>query len=319
MSDALAHRGPDAAGTWTGPDDAERVRLGHRRLSIIDLSAAANQPFVKDGLVLVFNGEIYNYRQLRAELGGAGISFRTSSDTEVLLEAWRRWGPASLRRLPRHVRLRAVRRAPGHTHPGPRPVRHQAAVLDGAGRRRGLRLGAQGAAAAARGAPADRPHGHRGLPAVLLDPRGPLRLPGRPQAPTGELAGGRPGRPPAAGAVLRPPGRVRRAVRAAGRRGGAAPPARGLGRRAPGGRRAHLHLPVRRAGLQPAHRPGRPPQPRHRLLHDLVPAGGPAPGGHARRPGLRPQVGRPARHQAARGRDRPRRGRPAPAHGADAG
>jgi asparagine synthase (glutamine-hydrolysing) len=99
MSDALAHRGPDAVGTWTGPDDAERVRLGHRRLSIIDLSAAANQPFVKDGLVLVFGGEIYNYRQLRAELGGAGISFRTSSDTEVLLEAWRRWGPASLRRL----------------------------------------------------------------------------------------------------------------------------------------------------------------------------------------------------------------------------
>jgi asparagine synthetase B (glutamine-hydrolysing) len=97
VSDALAHRGPDAAGTWTGPDDAEWVRLGHRRLSIIDLSAAANQPFVKDGLVLVFGGEIYNYRQLRAELGGAGISFRTSSDTEVLLEVWRRWGPASLR------------------------------------------------------------------------------------------------------------------------------------------------------------------------------------------------------------------------------
>jgi asparagine synthase (glutamine-hydrolysing) len=56
MSDALGHRGPDAAGAWTSPDDTERVRLGHRRLSIIDLSAAANQPFVKEGLVLVFNG-----------------------------------------------------------------------------------------------------------------------------------------------------------------------------------------------------------------------------------------------------------------------
>jgi len=99
MSAALAHRGPDATGTWTGPDDTGRVRLGHHRLSIIDLSAAADQPFVKDGLVLVFGGEIYNYRQLRAELSGAGISFRTSSDTEVLLESWRRWGPASLRRL----------------------------------------------------------------------------------------------------------------------------------------------------------------------------------------------------------------------------
>jgi asparagine synthase (glutamine-hydrolysing) len=99
MSDALAHRGPDAAGSWTGPDGSERVRLGHRRLSIIDLSAAANQPFVKDGLVVVFNGEIYNYRQLQAELRRAGVGFRTSSDTEVLLEAWRRWGPASLQRL----------------------------------------------------------------------------------------------------------------------------------------------------------------------------------------------------------------------------
>jgi asparagine synthase (glutamine-hydrolysing) len=99
MSGDLGHSGPDGAGTWTGPDDTERVRLGHRRLSIIDPSTAANQPFVKDGLVLVFNGEIYNYHQLRAELGGAGIGFGTSSDTEVLLEAWRRQGPASLRRL----------------------------------------------------------------------------------------------------------------------------------------------------------------------------------------------------------------------------
>ena len=99
MSDAIAHRGPDAAGTWTSSDDAHRVRLGHRRLSIIDLSDAANQPFVKDGLVLVFCGEIYNYRELRAELRDAGTGFRTDSDTEVLLEAWRRWGPASLRRL----------------------------------------------------------------------------------------------------------------------------------------------------------------------------------------------------------------------------
>jgi asparagine synthase (glutamine-hydrolysing) len=97
MSDAIAHRGPDASGTWTSPDG--RLRLGHRRLSIIDLSAEANQPFVKDGLVVVFCGEIYNYRELRAELVAAGTGFRTGSDTEVLLEAWRRWGPASLRRL----------------------------------------------------------------------------------------------------------------------------------------------------------------------------------------------------------------------------
>jgi asparagine synthase (glutamine-hydrolysing) len=99
MSAAIAHRGPDADGTWSSSDEAHRVQLGHRRLSIIDLSAAANQPFAKDGLVLVFGGEIYNYRELRAELKAVGSTFRTNSDTEVLLEAWRRWGPASLRRL----------------------------------------------------------------------------------------------------------------------------------------------------------------------------------------------------------------------------
>lgn len=97
MSEAIAHRGPDADGTWESADG--RVRLGHRRLSIIDLSAAANQPFVKDGLFLVYCGELYNYRELKAELRAAGVGFRTSSDTEVLLEAWRRWGPASLRRM----------------------------------------------------------------------------------------------------------------------------------------------------------------------------------------------------------------------------
>ncbi len=99
MSNAIAHRGPDAVGTWTSHDEGGRLQFGHRRLSIIDLSAAANQPFAKDGLVLVFCGEIYNYRELRAELAAVGTSFRTHSDTEVLLEAWRRWGPASLRRL----------------------------------------------------------------------------------------------------------------------------------------------------------------------------------------------------------------------------
>ena len=196
-----------------GPDDTERVRLGHRRLSIIDLSAAANQPFVKDGLVLVFNGEIYNYRQLRAELSGAGISFRTSSDTEVLLEAWRRWGPASLRRLRGMFAFALFDERQGtltlaRDQFGIKPLFWTA--RDGgvafASELKGLRplLGR---------APADRPHGHRGLPDVLLDPRGPLRLPGRPQAPAGDLARGRPGRPPAAGAVLRPPGRARRAVR----------------------------------------------------------------------------------------------------------
>jgi asparagine synthase (glutamine-hydrolysing) len=99
VSSAIAHRGPDAAGHWKSDDQGSPVWLCHRRLSIIDLSSAANQPFEKDGLVLIYNGEIYNYRELQQELSSLGATFRTSSDSEVLLEAWRRWGPESLDRL----------------------------------------------------------------------------------------------------------------------------------------------------------------------------------------------------------------------------
>ena len=67
--------------------------------SIIDLSAAADQPLTKHGLTLVYNGELYNYRSLRAELVSAGVRFTTKSDTEVVLEAWRTWGPKALRRF----------------------------------------------------------------------------------------------------------------------------------------------------------------------------------------------------------------------------
>ena len=75
------------------------VQLGHRRLSIIDLSAAADQPLSKHGLTLVYNGELYNFRELRAELARRGARFVTTSDTEVVLEAWRLWGAGALRRF----------------------------------------------------------------------------------------------------------------------------------------------------------------------------------------------------------------------------
>jgi asparagine synthase (glutamine-hydrolysing) len=96
MTDALAHRGPDGAGVWSAPG----IALGHRRLSIIDL-AGSPQPMVSgDGrAVIVFNGEIYNYRELRRELQGEGFAFQTSGDTEVILAAWARWGTACLDRL----------------------------------------------------------------------------------------------------------------------------------------------------------------------------------------------------------------------------
>src|SRR5215468_3663432 len=93
MSDRIAHRGPDAAGTWSHEDGRISIHLGHRRLSIIDLSTAADQPLSKHGLTLVYNGELYNYRDLRAQLASRGVSFVTKSDTEVVLEAWRAWGP----------------------------------------------------------------------------------------------------------------------------------------------------------------------------------------------------------------------------------
>ena len=99
MSDRIAHRGPDSAGTWSSTGPGPAVQFGFRRLSIIDLSDAANQPFRRDGMTLVYNGELYNYRDLRGELAADGVRFSTSSDTEVVLEAWRRWGPDALPRF----------------------------------------------------------------------------------------------------------------------------------------------------------------------------------------------------------------------------
>jgi asparagine synthase (glutamine-hydrolysing) len=99
MTERIAHRGPDATGIWSHEDERVSVHLGHRRLSIIDLSAAADQPLSKHGLTLVYNGELYNYKELRTELAGRGVRFVTTSDTEVVLEAWRHWGPAALRRF----------------------------------------------------------------------------------------------------------------------------------------------------------------------------------------------------------------------------
>ncbi len=99
MTADLVRRGPDDDGTYV--DGPTRSALGFRRLSIIDLSPAGNQPMASpDGRdVLVFNGEIYNHPELRRELESAGVAFRSRSDTEVLLEALRRWDLDTLGRL----------------------------------------------------------------------------------------------------------------------------------------------------------------------------------------------------------------------------
>lgn len=100
MNDRLIHRGPDDAGAWC--DQEAGIALGHRRLSIVDLSAEGHQPMVSAGgrYVIVFNGEIYNFRELQLELAGTGVRFRGHSDTEVALAAFERWGiQATLPRL----------------------------------------------------------------------------------------------------------------------------------------------------------------------------------------------------------------------------
>ncbi|HRI12547.1 MAG TPA: asparagine synthase (glutamine-hydrolyzing) [Verrucomicrobiota bacterium] len=98
MCSAMAHRGPDGSGFYI--DQASGVGLGHRRLSIIDLEGGSQPMATPDGtLVITFNGEIYNHRELRRELEGAGYEFRTSSDTEVLLLGYRHWGDAVLYRI----------------------------------------------------------------------------------------------------------------------------------------------------------------------------------------------------------------------------
>ena len=95
MACEMAHRGPDGQGTWS----EETAGLAFRRLAIIDLDERSNQPMHLGALHLVFNGEIYNYIELRAELRGLGHAFHTEGDAEVLLHAWAQWGEGALDRF----------------------------------------------------------------------------------------------------------------------------------------------------------------------------------------------------------------------------
>lgn len=99
LTASVAHRGPDAEGRYAHPAGSGEVHLGHRRLSIVDLSPTGAQPMVSGGLALTYNGELYNAPDLRRELAATGVRFRGTSDTEVLLEAWRAWGTGCLPRL----------------------------------------------------------------------------------------------------------------------------------------------------------------------------------------------------------------------------
>ena len=97
MIASLSHRGPDADGVWANG----QVGFGHRRLSVIDLSERSNQPFVNNEFnsSITFNGEIYNYLDLRNSLEEKGYKFKTKSDTETILLGYKEWGPNILNLL----------------------------------------------------------------------------------------------------------------------------------------------------------------------------------------------------------------------------
>ncbi len=99
MNESQNHRGPDGSGIWISA--CKHIHLGHKRLSIIDLSDAASQPMMShdEKYVLVFNGEIYNYKELRADCIKLGCQFSTQSDSEVIIECYRLWGESSFTRL----------------------------------------------------------------------------------------------------------------------------------------------------------------------------------------------------------------------------
>ncbi|MCS7029803.1 MAG: asparagine synthetase B, partial [Bacteroidia bacterium] len=90
MRDSMIHGGPDDAGTFIDKNTA--FALGHRRLAILDLSPAGHQPMEFLGLVITYNGEVYNFREIAKELEKDGYKFFSSSDTEVILKAFHRWG-----------------------------------------------------------------------------------------------------------------------------------------------------------------------------------------------------------------------------------
>ena len=99
MGNALTYRGPDDSGFFEKVSDKSKIGLFHRRLSILDLSDQGHQPMEFDGLAIVYNGEIYNFKEVRTDLEDAGYYFNSSSDTEVVLKAYHFWGIDAISRF----------------------------------------------------------------------------------------------------------------------------------------------------------------------------------------------------------------------------
>ncbi len=185
MRDTLRHRGPDDEGSWWSPDG--RVALGFRRLSILDLSPLGHQPMAShDGSCqVIFNGEIYNFAHLRQELSSKGHSFRSGSDTEVLLAAYLEWGAEFSPATAGDVCLCAVRCARPDASGRPRPGGREATVHLAGARATRLRLRTQGDSPMAGGSAAPGSTGAGVLPGVRLCAWRPLSSRGGAEAPAG--------------------------------------------------------------------------------------------------------------------------------------
>ena len=248
MQKAIAHRGPDGSGIYTDPRLTHTVALLHARLAIIDLPTG-QQPMANEtnDVQVVFNGEIYNHLQLRAELEKAGHRFHTDhSDTEVLVHGWEQWGtdlPAKLLGMFAFAIWDAHKRR--HPLPLPRPPRPKALVLRHLRRRPRLRQHHPRHPRLAR-SPPPHPHGtDRPLPASWLFPRPPNHLARHKPRPPWRL-GPHPKRPRRRRRLLDPR------------------------RKKPGHQSQTLAQPNHRSRLLPTHR-RRPhrllPLGRHRFLH----------------------------------------------------
>jgi asparagine synthase (glutamine-hydrolysing) len=136
MTDSVSHRGPDGEGVFVEGN----VALGHRRLAIIDLSELGAQPMSDpdSGCVIVYNGEIYNYIEVRKELASRGCSFKSHSDTEVILKAYDVWGADCVSRFKGICDPRSQEECRLLL---PRSVRRQAFLLFRGGRRIRVRIG----------------------------------------------------------------------------------------------------------------------------------------------------------------------------------
>ena len=143
MTQMMACRGPDASGVWL----ERHAALGHRRLAVIDLPGGAQPMSVSTpsgDVVMVYSGEAYNFTELRDELAAKGEQFRTSSDTEVVLRGYLRWGEALAERLNGMHRVCDLGFTRTKARDDPRPDGHQAVLLLSNARRRVVRFGAQG-------------------------------------------------------------------------------------------------------------------------------------------------------------------------------